>query len=274
MFNAAPFNLQYFNESQAVASEALVGEIVYNGYTLHQTSDIRLNFTNHYDGPRVEAKNYLLPWSDWGVLESYLFRERTVIFRWSLSKPTSEELIAEMEQMKKLLCVPDQTLQVYIWSEPRRARAYLRNPDNIFQREHYHITRQPFTLEFVILSPFWESVNYTSKSYTVSTSLTEEIYNLWSAKTKPKVTLVFAAASSTNSINFTMWNKSIVISNTINAWDIVIIDAENYEVSYNGVLIDFDWVFPEIWLDSNPYTIVINGTFTVTASIQWKTKFI
>lgn len=274
MFNAAPFNLQYFNESQPVYVEALVGEIIYNGYVLHQTEDIRCSFTNHHDGPRVEAKNYLLPGTDWGVLESYLFRERTVVFRGSMSKGSMQELIDEMEYMKKLLCIPDQILQVYIGSEPLRARAYLKNPDNIFPREYYNIDWQPFTLEFVVLSPFWESVGLSSKTYWISTSLTEEVYNLWSAKTKPKVTLVFSAASSTNSINFTMWNKSIVINRSISAGDIVIIDSENYEVSYNGVLIDFDGIFPEIWLNNNPYTIVINGTFTVTVTMQRKTKFI
>ena len=275
MFNAWLFNWQYFNQSQQVALEVVEGEISYNGYVLHETDEITASFSSQWNGPRVEKQIYNIPSYDWLVLTSYLFRERIVIIKWSIKKASAQELIDEMEQMKKLLCQPGKTLQVYIWSEPRQATAHLINPDDLFQREHYNITWQPFTAIFEVVDPFWQEITTNSKTYwALTTTLVEEVLNLGSAKTDPKLTLAFSAASSVTSINFTMWNRSIVITRTINAGDIVIIDCVNKQVTYNAVQIDFDGMFPECDVWNNPYSVTITWTYTVTATMLRKHRFI
>lgn len=231
MFNGAPFNLQYFNQSMPVTFDVVEWQIVYNWYVLHETEDVRAWFSSQRNWPRVETRKFDIPSFDWTVLTSYLFRERIVTIRGTISKPTSQELIDEMEQMKKLLCQPNNILQIYIGSEPRQATAHLLNPDDLFQREHYNVTWQPFTAVFAVTDPFWQQISNNSRTYgAISTTLVEEILNLWTAKTYPRLTLSFSSASSVTSISFTMGNRTIVIDRAISATDIVIIDCVNKQL--------------------------------------------
>lgn len=275
MFNNQQFNQLTFNSAMPTVLEVLDWEIVYNGYVLHETDDIRASFSGQWNWPKVKAETFDIPWSDWIVLTNYKFRERVLPIRWTISKATELELVEEMENMKRFLCEPNQTLQVYIGWEPRRATAFLINPDDLFERQHYNIDRQPFTAIFQITDPFWEEVGTNSVTYeSLTSTLQEEVVNSWTTKTKPILILSFETAAVTE-IEFTMWSKTITITRSITDSTIVIVDwTSTRPVTVNDVPVDFDWSIPDIEIWNNPYTVTITWTFDVTVTMQRKKRFI
>ena len=108
----------------------------------------------------------------------------------------------EIDRLKKILLQNQKDLIIKVNGNPRVAKASLINGESLFDREHFHITFLPFTLQFRVLEKFRD---ITAQNYLIASqtgNFTEEIFNSGSAKVEPIITFVFNSASGVNTISF------------------------------------------------------------------------
>lgn len=273
MFNIKQFNLNQFNSWIVGITGVISGDITYWGYILHKTDNIHLNFADINNWSSIEANTYNLPNIDWIGLNSYFKRVKSVVVRWTLKWSNKEDLENRMKNMLFSLSKPNQTLQVLNAWTYQRAKAYVTNLDNIFSREHYNNTFIPFEINFVVSSPFWESIELNAITYNITTALQEEIISLWTARTEPVITLSFNTTNSTE-INIVFWEFDLTITKTLVDNDIIRIDSITKQVLLNWVEIDYIWQLPFIEVWSNTFTITPNWVFDCDVSINYRNKFI
>lgn len=274
MFNQYEFNNSTFNEIINESSTIAQDDIVYNWYWL-QNANITVSFADYDNWPNIDSPTFSRPRNNgWWEL-SYFFRERIVTMRGTLKAASKEELNTAIDDFKRAMWENQKNLDIKVNWTIRRAVASVINFDTMFQRENYHITYVPFELQFRVLSPFFAEITRNIQSFTsLTANLTEEIYNSWSAKSNPVTILTFSAATSVTEISFAIWTKSITINETINVNDVVKIDTEEKTVTINDVVKDYTWVFPELEVWNNSYTITIDWTKTYDITTYFYNKYI
>ena len=274
MFNFFTYNGQYFSQVAETLTNPPQDDIVYNWLGLFN-SNYRINRHNFYDGHRVENNTYYNPLIDLGGQFSYFLREKIFFIEWSIKTETNEELLTEIDRLKRTLAQPEKDLDYkYNWTI-RRAKASCVNLDRLFRYEHYNITWLPFRIEFNILSQFSQELLRETQTLTwLTADLTEEVVNRWTFKTDPTLVLTFTSATTVDEITFTVGNNTITVEETISASDVVEINGADKEVKINSTAVDFSGTFPVLEVWANSYTITVNWTKNYSSTISFFKNFI
>lgn len=253
MFNNFLFNNGLFNEIETVGSPATTqDEVSYNWFWLFNQNIIitKINYDNSHT---VESDIFNSPLSDlWWEL-SYYFRQKNIVLNWYLKYDTAEELNNAIDRLKKALWENNKNLDIKVNWTIRRAKASCININ--FDREGYHITFIPFTIEFRIIKEFAYDLARESQSLLWNTAwFTEEIVNIWTARSNPIFNIVINTWSPT-AFSLIMGDDTITITRTFIAWEVLEINTEEKRIKINGSNIDFNWTFPILKVWNNSYTI-------------------
>lgn len=274
MFNNYTFDGNYFDSLVSFQLNVYEGQVVYNGYVLHQTNNCYLNFLNSNNGSSLELNNFDIPNDDGEGNNSYFYRSKEIAVKGMLKANTAEELQEIRDEFKMFLSKQNQILQINFNGQIRKANAFVLGLEGLFEDKHYNINWIPFEIRFQILSGYWEDIRSTSITYeSITTNLLEEIVNNGTFKTDPKIILNFSSAT-VSGVNITVNNSEISITETIKNGDLLIIDSAEKTVTLNGSVIDFDGVFPTLETGANSILVDIDGTFTVDVSILYVKRFI
>ena len=274
MFNQYQFNNSVFNQVINTTNTIPQDDIVYNGYGL-QNATVVTSFADFENWPSIQNDTFNRPRTDGGGELNYFFRDRIVTLRGTIKVSTAEELVNEMDRFKTAMWVNQQNLDIKFNWVIRRAKASVINFDTMFTKEHFNITFVPFEVQFKVISPFFAEITRKIQSFTwLTANLTEEMVNEWSTKTNPITIITFIAATSVTQIDFAANWKTITISETISASDVVEIDTDNKTVKINGTTKDYSWIFPEFNVWSNSYTVTINGTKTYDITTYFFNQYI
>lgn len=244
MFNFNQFNLAVFNSIPEVTTTVPQDDIVYGGYSLKNAS-MTISKIGYDNGHSVDAPTYSNPLTDLGGELSYYFRQKIVVIRGNLKAENREQLEMAIDDMKRALGRPKQDLDIKVNGNIRRAKASCVNLDSLFDRQHYHITFIPFTIQFRIISEFSKELARKTQSFNnLTDDITEEITNTGTVSTNPTVSIVFNTATTVNNVTFGIGDNTITISEAISASDVIQIDCENKTVTLNSLEIDFSGTFP------------------------------
>ena len=132
--------------------------------------------------------------------------------------------------------------------------------------EHYNITVLPIQVQFKTTSPYFFLLNPQSVTHTNKTSsFNDNVDNEWTAPSLPTFTFVFSSSGTAwvNQIKTKILDNEIIVNETINNNDTLIINWEDKTVKLNNVEKDYDWVFPVLDIWNNVITYTINGTYNV-----------
>lgn len=265
MFNNFLFNNGLFNEIETVGSpDTTQDEVSYNWFWLFNQNIIitKINYDNSHT---VESDIFNSPLSDlWWEL-SYYFRQKNIVLNWYLKYDTAEELNNAIDTLKKALWENNKNLDIKVNWTIRRAKASCINLN--FDREGYHITFVPFTIEFRLIKEFLhELTNETISLLWLATWFTEEIVNGWTVRTNPIFNIVINSWTPT-SISLNIWDDTLIINRIFTAWEVLEINCIDKRVKINGSNIDFIWTFPilKVWVNSLSFSITwsIDFDFTV-----------
>lgn len=150
--------------------------------------------------------------------------------------------------------------------EKRRIRATCTKFD--VTREHYNITFCKAKIVFTCLEPFFYAAS--KQSYTFPgkvATFTEEVTNNGSAESLPIFYHIFGATTAVTAVAITAFGKTMTVTNSFSANDILIIDSENKKVTKNGTEIDYSGSFPIFPTGSNPFTVTYTGTVAVDVTL-------
>lgn len=196
---------------------------------------------------------------------------KTITFTGIIKDTTAALLDDRIDDIKELLSRQEKNLDIEYISGTRRFVASCTRFDT--QRDHYHETFVPFTMEFVVSNPpFGKDLDTTTGSYdglndstaTTVTLATDEKSINFSGTRRPLPKLQFT-------INSCLGLKSIKFENLDNNdWirvdqtnhyqdsDVLIVDCDNKTVQLNSTDVDYTGVFPEFttgWTDFKCYFV-------------------
>lgn len=267
MYNEDSYNIAQYNEQWTWTETVAQDDIVYNGLSL-QNENFIISETNFDSSHNIENATYNRPLTDWIWELNYFFREKLIRFIWTVKASNAEELNNEIDRIKKIVLQNNKDLDVKVNWTIRRAKASCVNPPSLFNRRHYNITFIPIVLEFRI-NEFMKETIRNNLTLTWQTAwFVEEIFNIWSAKANPLITITINSASWVNEIIFTN-NETITINETIGASDIIKIDTEEKQVLINDVDVDYSWTFPRLDPWVNNFQLQINWTVNYDFNLSY-----
>jgi len=253
--------------------------IVFNGYGLQNESVISQILRNN-SLPQRDLETAMKPRAHGEFLNGDFWRRKLITISGIIKKATKELFEAELDKFKQALSEAEAELDLVINGEIRRYKATLNNPSQVFEeRQGYHVTFTPFSLQFLVLDPFGKSVDYDSVTYSDLTNLnfTEQVWNSGTVKALPQIILNFTNASDVTGVVFknNTTGEEIEVTQSISAGDYLKIDAENCEVLLNGSVVDYEGFFPSFEVGANSLTVEVGGvSATYTLTYKYKKSFL
>lgn len=273
MYNLYTYNSVTYNKITETVITPPQWEVVFGGYSL-KNENISLSKISYDNGHSIQSDTYDNPLTDLGGQLNYYFRQKVITLVGVLKASNREELENSIDDMKRALWRPSMNLDIKVNGVIRRAKASCVNIDRLFNREFYHLTFIPFTIEFRIVSEFSKELQRNNQNFTnLTANLTEEVTNAWTVRTNPILSILLNSTTATD-ITFSIWDNTLTVSDTFSASDVINIDCEAKTVSINSIDVDFSWTFPilEVW--TNSYTVSINGTNDYNTNISYFNNYL
>lgn len=254
-------------------------DIEFDGYSL-QSADVITQEMLIYSSPTRELITYKVPRNDGGRLNGNYYRERRIKIKGIIQAASRALLEQAMDTFKRRMHTPEGNLDLKTNGEIRRIRATLQNSGEMFSdRKGFHITYAPFQLEFLALDPFFSDIEYTAETSenVTNTLFPVTVENLGTIYARPVITVIFESATSVTEFTFTNVTngKSMLITRSFVAGDILVIDSEESAVTVNGLDVDYDGLFPTLEYGSNNCTLAVTGSAVQhTSTISFKRSYL
>lgn len=248
-------------------------DIVVNWLSLQNSSFIssQIDISNNQ-----ELNTYNLPIKDGKWFLSNFVRWKKIRFTLCIIWETRQDLIEKIDLLRKNIYRKNVNIDIKIdWVNPRRVVWNCVSCPLVLK--NYNITFFETEVEFESTSPFFFDIEEQSSSFSWITSslYSNDIEILWTADTDPRFYLLFQSATSVTSIEISIWDYSVSLSQSISAWDYIYIDWETKKVYYNWTLIDYEssW-FPvfEPWV--NTIWVTCDWTFSYNLIILNKKNYV
>ncbi len=147
-----------------------------------------------------------------------------------------------------------------------------------FDRQAYHISFVPFTVEFTTLSPFFfgttlETTEFLSKS----ASFTEAVANLsGNYKSLPQVLISFGTGLVwVTTVSVVIGDKTITVTDTFVDSDAILIDCSARDVYINSIgWAEFTGDFGELEIGETPIEVTINWTRDADIYFLWYPTYV
>lgn len=273
MTNTATYNTNTFNAWTPFASDSITDAIIFNWYGL-QNNNIISSYKTDYNEASIDLNVWINPIIDGGIVLNKKYSDNVITIEGIMLADTPAELLTLMDEFKLKLSQTEWYLDIkQDDGEYRRIKATLIS-NSIFDKKHYDITRCPFKLQFKSVEPFF--YNRTAVADTlnnIATNVNIDLGYTGTAKTYPQLYFWFNVATAVTEMTIKLGNFSLEINETINVWDILVIDCEEKTVKLNGALIEYDWVFFPLEYGANVVDIQINGTFDYDFTYVYNKKW-
>jgi len=275
MFNENVLNSIPLNSGVA-PSDITQDVIVFDWFWL--CNSIFASQTNDYRNVAdIDLQTYIAPNIDWWWVLWKFYQEKDINFKIAIKASSKAELNEKIDELKYRTSKTEWLLEITIDWVTRMLKATVTSLT--FPRIKYNDTTiWDIDIVFKTLEPNFYLKNNVGLLYENITSDTnEEITNNWTAKTSPKFYFLFKTWIATlTSTAITVWWFTITVSETISDNDVLIIDGEGKEVTLNWTVVDYDWLFPELGVWSNPINFVFSwaATYDVDISTIYKQKYL
>lgn len=268
LLNNSLMNEFLLNGEAFVEGESSTDDIVFNNFGLQNTK-YKTRYVRHESPANRNEVLSPIPRSDGMTLHDAFLRQKTISMRGVLVADSNEDLLSEMDMMKKFLMQKNSTLKVTEGSTTRFYTGSLLQPERMFiSRDHFNITWVDYDLVFACWTPFARSSEtrnvsslFTQTAGTINTSVFHA-GNVGDNKGRAIYHLNFSEATSCTNVNIknNTNNAEIDISRTFAAGEQLTVNGETGVVAVNGTEVDFDGFPPNLNNGSNLFT------FTITSS--------
>lgn len=277
MYNTGTYNNSLYN-APALTATLDYDDLVFNGLGL-QNENIFSSWQER-SMPRRNVNTFEIPREHGqGYIDSY-FRTKQIRVEGTIVGTSKEDLESRVFEFKKKLAEPQKPLWIkYADGTTREFTATLTNPDSLIAQEFFHLNWTPFVAVFTCYEPFGKSLDYESEAFFGQSTLafTETMQNNGNTWAKPIIIFNFSAANAVTAVSVKNndLNQEIELSASISAGDYLRFDSETREVTLNGVVQDFDGVFPDLKAGGNSFTTTITATSaTYTATYKSKKSYL
>ena len=239
--------------------ESSLDDITINWFWI-QNSNIHTRVFS-YDN-MVDLQSYNLPKRNWRGLLWYYQRGKKISLEITIKWSDQEDFFNKIDELRKYIFQEEIYLSWKVNGKYRKIKVNC--IQNGIKLEHYNITFLKTTLDFETLEPYFYLEAYQSSQISwVSADVTQSISNQWTAPSDIIIYLLFWTwLSWVDTISIESWENTIAINETISDGDIIIINWEEKTVKLNDVSIDYDGVFPSIWVNTSFINFSINWTFS------------
>lgn len=231
-----------------------------------QSANIITSRIDYDNEGQVELNAFNFPKSDGGGVLSKYFRGRAISIECTIKADTGTAFNDLLDTIKKKLRTTEGYLDITVNGEIRRIKATLTKFDA--GRMHYNVSFTKATLEFTAVEPFFYAKNKQSYEFLgVTGSSGFEIENEGSVESLPALYFIGTATCNISSLAITAFGKTLTVSTTLVAGDILIVSSEDKTVTKNGAEIDYTGFFPIFPPGSNPFTVTTVGTTALDITI-------
>lgn len=277
MFGAWLFWSTLFWSGSTTLSVSSTAAFEYNWYAFGTSTFVLKNIPNFQSATNILYDTYNVALAHWGWANWYYIKPKRLVVEWTLHASSASELEDAVDSLKYAML---QNWKILTYTKPNwvilNATASCTNLD--VKRSKYHITYVPVSIEFTILDPFLydTEVNETSNAGNTSSPFTGTVSVLGcNYEVYPIVYLTYNSATSCTSLSFTMNWSTITVTDTFSAWDIIIIDSKEKDVTINSVSWqDYTGEFPILPLWDTSYSVTSDGTFNLDLIIQWYNTYV
>ena len=267
--------METFNSESYASWDALISasqdNIVVNGFSL-QNENIITSFISEWNV--VDLTSFDFPKSNWKWLLWYYLRGKNITLKTTVRWSSISDFQNRLDDLRKNLFKSEVNLDIKVDWVVRRIKVNCVAAPKILN--NYNITFIQLDITFKTLEPyFYELSNQTSTYLSKTASFNEYIVNEWTILSEPRIYLNFKTwISWTNNISITIWDYTIIVSETIVNNDALVINCEDKTVKINDIWVDYNWLFPFLDTDWNSLNFTINGTFEVDINIINKINYI
>lgn len=277
MYNELAYNEGAYNASPAGAVEAQPTTLLqFDGFDLNSsegvTSGDRILIQNLDDnGPMIDLDKIEIPLGNGVKINSRWRRGKIIEAEGVVFSDTGAGLESFLDTIKKNLRKINKTLDVTKFGVTRRyPKSTLLNMDKLFKgRKGSDVTRCPINVQFLCTDAgmSWD-YSQTSGEITAAED-TLVVESAGSTEPLPIIVIVFSAASGVTTLNVKIDenDQEIEIPYAFTGSEAVVIDCEEETVTVNGVEVEFEGRFPEMFLGTNTFRFTTDGssrTFRVT----------
>lgn len=233
--------------------------ITYNGTSI-QTATYVVSEIQHESLDNKYLNLQLLGRDDGGKVVSEVYRPKLIRIKGTVHGDTRNELETNIDALKQLINQQEKDLDIEYRNGWRRYKTYL--SEIVFDRKYYNITFANYEAEFVVARPpFGLAIDTRTIDQVINTITTSTIVGIYcfegTRRPLPIIQMTVNAEVNFSKVSFrnTTTGDAIVVEYDFNAADILQIDCENYEVTVNGIGVDYDGVFPEFAQSCNNFSI-------------------
>ena len=266
MYNTNQYNTdQYNSQAQLFNDVQAQDDIVFNGFSLQSSTVITVESTWD-DPPKRDLKTFKVPRDDGEGVISDFYRRKIIRMQGIIKGTSKEDLNNNIDEFKKETSALEGNLDIKINDETRRFKATM-TLQKVFKRKNFHVTFVPFVIEFAVLTPFGQSIEFLFDELLAESqlNLTRQIENLGTATAKPLFTIFMPTVNSITEISIenTTTSEKIIITKAYANNDVLQVDSEEKIVKINGSIVDYLGVFPSLGINTNSFNLVLTGTSIV-----------
>ena len=271
--NYYDLNSQPVNQTnEPLDSNNYINFVNFNWLNLNDCWDIVITGWNYLDLWNIDLQTYNSPFQDGGgVLSSYM-TEKSITFEIFVKQETESELYSFIDELKRQTNKKEWKL-IVDFGELRYTYATLTDfQTNYDAKESKRLNN--LSLTFVSKTPHLISSQVQGFAEDVNTNIYPlDLNNIGSEETQHNFTIVWNIGHTTSKIEINNNWYTLTINTALSNWDILQINGETKIVKKNWVSIDYDWVFEELKLWSNPMSIVFTGTVNCSVSTYFYSKY-
>ena len=258
MLNTQLFNTNLFNTwSYQVFSQTSV--ISFAGYQFGGA--FRLQSLDMIDNtPSIDFNTYTRANADWVWLDSIYYRTKTITVKGILKWNDASDLMMEMTTLKQAMSKRNQDF-IYVRSDGEAVKTTGNCTSVSFDRQYFHVSFVPVTLEIVTLEPFFYSLIPNEQVWTSQTGDTSASIQNLSGDTYsyPIIVVSFLIATWVDEISITLWDKTITINEPMADNESLVIDTKQKTILKWSQVIWYTWVFPRLDRWEPTFNVEING---------------
>ena len=237
-----------------------MNSVSFNGTSL-STNPYTVKTVRHESMTDRDIFQYQLARESGAIMVNSEWKPKKIIIEGTIKGASSIELETNIDSFKRELSYENKNLDVEYISGTRR---YVATAQNItIERDHYHLTMAPYSVEFFIPSGFGQSTSastHQTQSIAVTSLETDSFVVGGTVEPFYSIQLDFEVANSVSKLSCTINGDRIEMNEAISAGQTVVIDAENKKITIDGVEKRYNGLFPRLVLGTNNYVIGVSSS--------------
>ena len=238
----------------------MLEKIKYNWIEIWTTWKILFGTSDDDNNAWLNLQDYELPRSDGKWFLNANYSNKYIRIQGWITAENEKELSGIIDDFKYRITAKEEELELQYRDNEGKiremvAKAIVNNQNNIFSRQHFHLTRIDFEIEFNILKWYLTDKEYTeiNKNFTSDGEFTEsEIWYEWQMDDEPTFSISINSASDVAFIRIRAnWKTFLLRDENMSDGDEYTVDAETQNVFKNWEWFKFFGEFVWIWRNTS-----------------------